>query len=108
MSFRSLPQMSAAKLLRGCPCPNLSPNSYLTVAHKMTAGGPSQGRRACSALSMAADMATVEVAQQEEEEAGDLFASLRPFTESPVFVGVQVGVFSGACEFILCLWRMHV
>lgn len=39
---------------------------------------------------MAADMATVEVAEQ-EEQAGDIFASFRPLTESPVFVGVQVG-----------------
>ena len=37
-------------------------------------------------------MATVEVAEQ-EKEAGDIFATLRPFTKSPVFVGVQVGFF---------------
>lgn len=40
---------------------------------------------------MAADMAAVEVAEQEEEESGDIFVSFRPLTESPVFIGVQVG-----------------
>lgn len=34
-------------------------------------------------------MAAVEVAEQEEEESGDIFVSFRPLTESPVFIGVQ-------------------
>lgn len=67
------------------------PPSRLPPPRALWSDGPSQGRRARSALSMAADMAAVEVAEQEEEESGDIFVSFRPLTESPVFIGVQVG-----------------
>lgn len=94
MSLRSLVQTFVAIPLRHCP------------PRALWSDRSSQGRRARSALSMAADMAAVEVAEQEEEEAGDIFVSFRPFTESPVFIGVQVGYiclfFPRVCAFFLC------